>query len=114
MRKYLSVLALLGLVAAGLFSAFTGPSEAAYARWSDARLKSNIVQVGTNSLGIGVYEYDIFGKRELGVIAQEVEKVLPEAVITTESGYKMVRYNRLPGWDKITGKSTTTALFKYR
>jgi hypothetical protein len=44
---------LLGLVAAGLFSAFTGPSEAAYARWSDARLNSNIVQVGTNSLGIG-------------------------------------------------------------
>jgi hypothetical protein len=101
MKKYLSILALLGLVAAGLFSVFTSPSEAAYARWSDMRLKSNIIQIGTGPLGLGIYEYDIFGKREVGVMAQEVEKVRPDAVITTKSGYKMVRYDRLPGWDKV-------------
>jgi hypothetical protein len=102
MKKSLGILALLGLIAAGLLSAFSSPSEAADARWSDERLKSSIVQVGTNPLGLGLYEYTIFGKRELGVMAQEVEKARPEAVITTQSGYKMVRYDLLPGWNKVT------------
>lgn len=59
---------------------------------SDRRLKSNIVRVGTHPLGIGVYEYDIFGWRECGVMAQEVEQVLPEAVARHASGFKMVNY----------------------
>ena len=32
---------------------------------------------------------------EVGVIAQEVEKVLPEVVATRENGYKAVRYEKL-------------------
>ena len=63
--------------------------------FSDRRLKSNIVRVGTHPLGIGVYEYDIFGERQRGVMADEVEKVLPEAVITRPDGYKMVNYGLL-------------------
>jgi len=62
---------------------------------SDRRLKSNIVKVGTHPLGIGIYEYDIFGERQRGVMADEVEKVMPEAVMTHESGYKMVNYGAL-------------------
>jgi hypothetical protein len=62
---------------------------------SDRRLKSNIVKVGTHPLGIGIYEYDIFGERQRGVMADEVEKVMPEAVMTHESGYKMVDYGAL-------------------
>jgi hypothetical protein len=31
----------------------------------------------------------------LGVIAQEVEKVMPEMVITTPSGFKAVNYGEL-------------------
>jgi hypothetical protein len=58
-------------------------------------LKSNIVRVGTHPLGIGVYEYDIFGERQRGVMADEVENVLPEAVITRPNGYKMVNYGML-------------------
>jgi hypothetical protein len=49
---------------------------------SDRRLKSNIVRIGTHPLGIGIYEYDIDGSRQRGVMADEVLTVLPEAVLT--------------------------------
>jgi hypothetical protein len=62
---------------------------------SDIRLKSKIVRVDTHPLGIGIYEYDIDGRRERGVIAQEVERVLPSAVIEDSNGYKMVDYGAL-------------------
>lgn len=39
---------------------------------SDRRLKSNIVRVGDHPLGIGIYEYEIFGQRQRGVMADEV------------------------------------------
>ena len=35
------------------------------------------------------------GKKDYGVIAQEVEEVLPELVITRENGYKAVRYEKI-------------------
>lgn len=60
--------------------------------FSDRRLKSNIVRIGTHPLGVGLYEYDIFGERQRGVMADEVESVLPEAVMEHESGFKMVNY----------------------
>jgi hypothetical protein len=63
--------------------------------FSDIRLKSKIVRVGTHPLGVGIYEYDIDGRRERGVIAQEVERVLPAAVIEHSNGYKMVDYGAL-------------------
>jgi hypothetical protein len=63
--------------------------------FSDRRLKSNIVRVGTHPRGIGVYEYDIFGQRQRGVMADEVKQVLPEAVVTHPSGYQMVNYGLL-------------------
>jgi hypothetical protein len=62
---------------------------------SDRRLKSNIVRIGTHPLGIGVYEYDIFGTRQRGVMADEVEQVRPEAVITRDDGFQMVNYGML-------------------
>lgn len=68
---------------------YVGPYTAAP---SDMRLKSNIVKVGTLPIGIGIYEYDIFDRREVGVMAQEVLQVKPEAVLTHESGYYMVDY----------------------
>ena len=63
--------------------------------FSDRRLKSNIVRVGTHPLGIGIYEYDIFGERQRGVMADEVLKVMPEAVMTADNGYMMVNYGML-------------------
>ena len=35
------------------------------------------------------------GKKDYGVIAQEVEEVLPELVTTRENGYKAVRYEKI-------------------
>jgi hypothetical protein len=63
--------------------------------FSDRRLKSSIERVGTHPLGIGIYEYDIAGRRERGVMADEVQSVKPEAVHIHESGYKMVNYGML-------------------
>jgi len=62
---------------------------------SDRRLKSYIVRVGTHKTGIGVYEYNIFGNRQRGVMADEVEAIMPEAVILHPSGFKMVNYGVL-------------------
>ena len=74
---------------------------------SDERLKENIVvipQALEKIESIGGYEYDwIAGNEEihinhghdLGVIAQEVEAVLPVLVQTRDNGYKAVKYDRL-------------------
>jgi len=66
-----------------------------FAALSDRRLKSNIKRIGTHKLGIGLYEYDILGEHQQGVMADEVEKVMPEAVLMHPSGYKMVNYGLL-------------------
>ena len=78
--------AIAGAPSAGFLSSFIK---------SDRRLKSNIERVGTHPRGIGIYEYDIEGKRQRGVMADEVESVLPEAVITGADGYKRVNYGML-------------------
>jgi hypothetical protein len=62
--------------------------------FSDRRLKSNIVKIGEDPRGFGLYEYDIFGKRQCGVMADEVEKVIPEAV-SELLGMKQVDYGRI-------------------
>jgi len=62
---------------------------------SDRRLKTNIKRIGTHKLGVGIYEYDIMGKHDVGVMAQEVINVLPEAIHIHSSGYMMVDYGRL-------------------
>ena len=62
---------------------------------SDRRLKSKIKRIGDHPLGIGIYEYEIFGKPDVGVMADEVLTVKPEAVIQHPSGFLMVDYGRL-------------------
>ena len=70
---------------------------------SDSSIKENIVRIGDHPRGIGLYlfdykpEYrDVWGHgRQFGVMAQEVETVLPEAVIMHPDGYKMVNYTML-------------------
>ena len=64
---------------------------------SDRRLKSNIVRVGTHPLGIGIYEYDIWGMRQRGVMADEVMSVMPEAVTMQDNGYMAVFYDKIGG-----------------
>jgi hypothetical protein len=63
--------------------------------FSDRRLKSNIKRIGTTAHGLPLYEYTIFGERQRGVMADEVKKVMPEAVHRHPSGFDMVDYARL-------------------
>jgi hypothetical protein len=87
-----------GIQQAGANSTMQGLGSAGLAAamyFSDRRLKSNIVQVGKHPLGIGIYEYDIFGKRERGVMADEVAQVMPDAIVPHSSGYMMVNYGKL-------------------
>jgi hypothetical protein len=83
-----------GALGGGLLNA-AGKAGSFGALFSDRRLKSDVKRIGTTSHGFGFYEYTIFGERQRGVMADEVEKILPEAVSTHESGYKMVRYDML-------------------
>ncbi|MBX5089346.1 tail fiber domain-containing protein [Rhizobium lentis] len=64
--------------------------------FSDIRLKSNIERVGAHPLGIGVYEYDIGGRRERGVMAHEVAEVMPAAVRRNGDFYQ-VNYSMIGG-----------------
>jgi hypothetical protein len=65
---------------------------AAISKYSDRRLKSNIVRVGSTPAGYGIYEYDIFGKRERGVMAQEVPA---DWTSMDQNGFLMVDYARV-------------------
>ena len=65
---------------------------------SDERLKENIKKIGSLENGLNLYSYnykdgyDLPEGKQVGVMAQEVEKVIPEAVITENDGFKSVNY----------------------
>lgn len=70
---------------------------------SDRRTKEHLVRVGDHPLGIGLYLFDYKPEfrdawghsRQFGVMADEVETVMPEAVSVRPDGYKMVDYAML-------------------
>ncbi len=64
---------------------------------SDRRLKTDIERVGTLPSGIPVYTFKYLGTEDVhtGVMADEVLKVIPEAVSKDEDGYLLVRYDML-------------------
>jgi hypothetical protein len=64
---------------------------------SDIRLKEDIRRVGTNHLGLGVYQYRYKGMDGIweGVMAQEVEVMHPGAIKPLPYGYKAVDYAKL-------------------
>jgi hypothetical protein len=82
---------------AGIMSGLAEGAGTAAMMFSDSRLKRNIKRIGTHITGIGIYCYNyIWGDTmHIGVMAQELQKVKPEAVIETESGYLAVDYNKL-------------------
>lgn len=67
---------------------------------SDPCVKQNILRIGTHPLGIGLYlfEYkpgfrvDNHHRRHFGVMADEVERVMPEAVSRDENGIRHVEH----------------------
>ena len=70
---------------------------------SDRSVKENIAKVGNHSFGIDIYLFDYktefceeFGHgRQFGVMADEVEIVMPEAVLMHPGGFKQVNYAML-------------------
>lgn len=63
-------------------------------KWSDERLKKNIVKIYTDKSGINIYQYEIFGIKEIGVLAQEIMVTHPHLVIKKDNLY-MVDYDKL-------------------
>lgn len=75
------------------WSGLTGVAGAALPFFfSDRRLKSDIMQVGHTPGGQPVYKYRIFGREEIGVMADESP---PEAVVAHPNGFLMVDYSRI-------------------
>lgn len=70
-----------------------------YAASSDVRLKTNIELIGIDShTKLPTYEFAYKAAptiRYRGVMAQDVEKVYPQAVVEGTDGYKRVRYDML-------------------
>ncbi|MGE9743848.1 tail fiber domain-containing protein [Bdellovibrio bacteriovorus] len=86
----------------------TVAGTAAYVNTSDQRLKKNITVIEGALEKIlrlnGVYfdwrseeypDWNFEQRHDIGVIAQEVEKVFPEAVRTDDKGFKAVAYSKL-------------------
>lgn len=70
---------------------------------SDRSAKESIARIGTHPLSFGLYLFDYkpefreeWGSdRQFGVMADEVETVMPDAVLVHPDGYKMVNYAML-------------------
>ena len=70
---------------------------------SERRVKENIVRIGDHPFGFGLYLFDYrleyrtqWGRgRQFGVMIDEVEAIVPEAVCLNSDGYKRVDYGIL-------------------
>jgi len=64
---------------------------------SDARLKRDVTPVGALPNGLSLYRFRYLDgdTQYVGVMAQEVEQVVPEAVVRGADGYLQVNYRRL-------------------
>jgi hypothetical protein len=87
---------------AGGFGSMVGSLGAAAIKFSDRRMKTNVERVGTYApLGISVYSFeykpefkDVAGHGQyVGFMADEVEQVMPDAVVVADNGYKAVNYS---------------------
>jgi hypothetical protein len=64
---------------------------------SDINVKHDIVLLGRLDNGLGFYRFSYIGSDTayVGVMAQEVQAVMPEAVVRGSDGYLRVHYDRL-------------------
>ena len=63
--------------------------------FSDARIKENLRPVGQLFNGLTVYAFNFPGEAvtRIGLVAQEVQQQIPQAVSQTEEGLLMVDYD---------------------
>ena len=80
-------------LSSGLFSLGSAAMKAGMFG-SDRRIKKDIKQVGKLDNGLPVYLFRYLGDAayQIGLMAQDVEQVNPDAVRETASGIKMVNY----------------------
>lgn len=84
----------------GMGSLLGGAASMYTAFGSDRRIKENIKQVGKDErTGLNLYEFtyigDDKGKRYVGVMADEVEPMMPDAVVYDDLGFASVNYDML-------------------
>jgi hypothetical protein len=70
---------------------------------SDVRLKKDINYLFTMNNGVPIYtfKYKWSDDVSIGTMAQDIEDMIPEAVSTHSSGYKMVNYSKVFSYGKI-------------
>jgi len=85
---------LLLLVIAAVASSGSGGGGAAV---SDMRLKEDVTAIGMTAQGLTLYRWRYKGMPGVfeGVMAQDVERLHPSAVVPLPFGYKAVDYDRL-------------------
>ena len=96
----------VGTEASGVVGAILATNDVVAFSTSDERLKENVELIGSaveKVEAINGVSFDwipmegvhVHSGHDVGVIAQEVEKVLPELVTTRDNGYKAVKYDKL-------------------
>ena len=96
----------VGTAPSGVAGAILATNDVVAFASSDERLKENLEPIGSATEKIGQltgYTFDwipmegihVHSGHDVGIIAQEVEKVLPEVVETRKNGYKAVKYEKL-------------------
>ena len=96
----------VGTAPSGVAGAILATNDVVAFASSDERLKENLEPIGSATEKVGQltgYTFDwipmegihVHSGHDVGIIAQEVEKVLPEVVETRENGYKAVKYEKL-------------------
>lgn len=64
---------------------------------SDRRLKTAIKRLGNTMKKLSLYEFEYIGddSKHIGVMADDVAKVMPDAVVIMENGFKAVDYAKI-------------------
>ncbi len=93
-QNYQAQVAQQNALMSGLFN-LGGSLGGAMLKSSDRRLKRDIVKVGKLRNGLPVYSFKFLWSDEplIGLMADDVVKVKPWAVLTDKDGYLMVDYN---------------------
>jgi hypothetical protein len=96
-QNYQTQLASQNSLLGSVFGAIGGIGGGLATKFSDRRLKHDIIPVGNLANGIKTYAYSYLGSdtRYFGVIADEVMQIMPEAIVANDNGYMMVDYRKV-------------------
>ena len=98
MQAYQQKVAQQNAMMGGLFGIGADIATAGIRRYSDLRMKRDVSRIGTNPLGLPVYMFRYVGNDnfEVGLIAQDVQALVPDAV-TELGGFLAVDYAKAGG-----------------